>query len=236
MRWLHGICGLAVALSGAITLPGLAAEERTLVPVEMIDWNPIEFAGHTRYTRVEAPGDAGHDAILAECEDSTASGLMLERKTGLEQTPILEWRWRVDSVYTDIDETEKSGDDYPARIYVVAERWPRFRSRAINYVWSSAQPKGETWENAFASQFRMVAVQSGDAYAGRWITERRDVLADFRRLHGIEPDHVDALAIMTDCDNAGQRANAWYGPIRWLPDNHAVDRQRAAEAQQGSGH
>ncbi|MBS3747844.1 MAG: DUF3047 domain-containing protein [Wenzhouxiangellaceae bacterium] len=236
MRWLHGICGLAIALSGAITLPGLAAGERTLVPAEMIAWSPIEFAGHTRYTRVEAPGNAGHDAVLAECRNSSASGLMLERKISLQQTPILEWRWRVDSVYTDIDETEKSGDDYPARIYVVAERWPRFRSRIINYVWSSSRSEGDTWDNAFASQFRMIAIQSGESRLGEWMTERRDVLADFRRLHGIEPDHVDALAIMTDCDNAGQRANAWYGPIRWLPDDYAGDRQPAAKAQRGSGH
>jgi len=47
------------------------------------------------------------------------------------------------------------------------------------------------------------------------------VRADFRQLHGIEFDTVDALAIMTDCDNAGQQATAWYGPARWLPDGPA---------------
>jgi hypothetical protein len=48
------------------------------------------------------------------------------------------------------------------------------------------------------------------------VTERRNVLEDFRRLHDLEPTHIDALAIMTDCDNAGQSTTAWYGPIRWL--------------------
>lgn len=187
-------------------------------PADFLDGTVREFGPRTEY-RLADPDEteADHAAVYASCRDASASALVVERKTSLEQTPILEWRWRVDSIYRNIDETQKSGDDYPARIYVVAERWPRFRSRVISYVWSSSQPKGETWANAFASQFQMVAVRSGESELGRWITERRDVLADFRRLHDIALDTVDALAIMTDCDNAGQQATAWYGPVRWLP-------------------
>jgi len=188
------------------------------LPAEFLDGTVREFAQRTEY-RIVAPDETrtGHAAVFARCRGQQASALVVERETSLRDTPILEWRWRVDSIYRNIDETEKSGDDYPARIYVVAERWPRFRSRVINYVWSSEQPKGETWENAFASQFQMVAIRSGAEKLGRWITERRDVRADFRRLHGIDFETVDALAIMTDCDNAGQQATAWYGPARWLP-------------------
>jgi len=192
------------------------------LPAEFLDGTVREFAQRTEYRLAEASEtEAGHAAVLARCSGRKASALVVERETSLRDTPILEWRWRVDSIYDNIDETEKSGDDYPARVYVVAERWPRFRSRAINYVWSSAQPKGETWENAFASQFQMVAIRSGEEKLGQWITERRDVRADFRQLHGIEFDTVDALAIMTDCDNAGQQATAWYGPARWLTDGPA---------------
>lgn len=191
-----------------------------LEPAEFLDGTVREFAQRTEY-RLADPDEteAGHAAVHASCRDASASALVIERETDLERTPILEWRWRVDSIYRNIDETEKSGDDYPARIYVVAERWPRFRSRVINYVWSSSQPEGESWANAFASQFQMVAVRSGESELGRWITERRNVLADFRRLHDIAPDTVDALAIMTDCDNAGQQASAWYGPVRWRAHN-----------------
>ena len=197
-----------------------SASPAQLEPEDFLGGTVREFAQRTEY-RLAGPDEteAGHAAVYARCRDASASALVVERKTSLEQTPILEWRWRVDSIYRNIDETEKSGDDYPARIYVVAERWPRFRGRVINYVWSSSQPEGGTWANAFASQFQMVAVRSGEANVGQWITERRDVLADFRRLHGIAPDTVDALAIMTDCDNAGQQATAWYGPVRWLPDD-----------------
>ena len=131
-------------------MPGLADEESSFLPAEIIGWESLEFDGRTAYTLAE-PSASGteHDSVQAKCENSSASGLILERPISLEQTPILEWRWRVDSIYEGIDETEKSGDDYPARIYVVAERWPRFRSRVVNYVWSSSQPRGAAWDNAF---------------------------------------------------------------------------------------
>ena len=59
----------------------------------------------------------------------------------------------------------------------------------------------------------MVAVQSGPSQAGQWLTEERDILADYRRLFGEEPGEAEAIAIMTDTDNTGERATAWYGEI-----------------------
>ena len=59
----------------------------------------------------------------------------------------------------------------------------------------------------------MVAVESGPAKAGQWMLEQRDILADYRLLFGEEPGDIGAIAIMTDCDNTGGEAAAWYGEI-----------------------
>ncbi len=191
--------------------------EREFEPAAIVQWPTVEFEAHTGYSLHSAEqAGADHEAIQARCDSASASGHILERTVDLTRTPILEWRWRVDSIYTGIDERTRAGDDYPARIYVIARRWPQWRSRVISYVWSSAQPAGSDWPNAFADQFRMLAVRSGSEGLGQWHRERRDVRADFRALHGMEVDTIDALAIMTDCDNAGQSTTAWYGPIRWL--------------------
>ncbi len=193
-------------------------------PDAIVDWTEQRFAGTTDY-RLAEPETAGapHAAVRADCSEATASGRLLEREVRLDETPILEWRWRVDSVYSGLDETTRPGDDYPARVYVIAKRWPAFRSRAINYVWSSSRPPGSSWENAFAEQFMMVAVQSGPKRTGEWLTQRRNVAEDFKRFHDLDIDRVDVVAIMTDCDNTGQSTTAWYGPIRWRRD--AADRR-----------
>lgn len=201
-----------------VLIAGSVSAQSDYSPNQIVNWSEQEFEGRTAYSLIDASEtEARHAAVRAECSGATASGRLLETEVGLDDTPILEWSWRIDNVYEGIDETVKDGDDYPARVYVIARRWPNFRSRAINYVWSSSQPAGSSWPNAFADQFAMVAVRSGPAGAGEWLTERRDVAEDFRRFHDLEVDTVDVVAIMTDCDNAGQSATAWYGPIRWLP-------------------
>jgi hypothetical protein len=133
----------------------------------------------------------------------------------LTRTPVLEWSWRVDDTFGDIDETKKAGDDYPARIYVVDEH-PIFpwRTRALSYVWSSAMPEGADWPNAYAGQVHMIAVDSGTEGLGTWQSYRRNLRADFRRYHDREVERVDAIAIMSDCDDTGKRSEAWFGEIR----------------------
>ena len=212
MRVVWGLTALALTVAVGATEPD---QERVFDPAGILEWSSVEFEGRTEY-RLQSAEQAGadHAAVRADCTAASASGRILEQAIDLTATPILEWRWRVDSIYTGLDERSKAGDDYPARVYVVAQRWPRWRSRAINYVWSSGQPIMSDWPNAFAGQFRMLALRSGADGLGEWQTERRDLRADFRALHGIELEQIDALAIMTDCDNAGQSATAWYGPIR----------------------
>ncbi|NQU60943.1 MAG: DUF3047 domain-containing protein [Rhodospirillales bacterium] len=50
------------------------------------------------------------------------------------------------------------------------------------------------------------------AATGRWITERRDVLADYRRAFGAEPgDGIRAVALFTDNDQTKEPIEAYYG-------------------------
>ncbi len=60
----------------------------------------------------------------------------------------------------------------------------------------------------------MIALQSGDQRAGSWLEERVNVYEDYRRLFGEEPPPVGAIAIMTDTDQTGERAVAWYDDLR----------------------
>jgi hypothetical protein len=173
------------------------------------------LVGETVYSLADRDGRA---AVHAQCRES-ASGLFLYQRLDVSNTPWLEWSWRVDQTFGDIDETTRAGDDYPARLYVVVDggllRW---RTRSVNYVWASRAPAGADWPNAYAAQNHMLAVRSGDGDAGRWVTERRNVVEDFRRFHGLDVTHIDAIAIMTDCDDIGSEARAWYGAIRLLGD------------------
>jgi len=51
----------------------------------------------------------------------------------------------------------------------------------------------------------------GPGLAGELVRERRNVREDWRRAFGQDIEAIDAVAIMTDTDNSGQKARAWYG-------------------------
>lgn len=177
---------------------------------DLSGWQTESFSGETEYSLVEKDGRR----VLQAVSRGTASGLYREIRVDLDRTPYLNWTWRVANVLEGVNERTKSGDDYPARVYVVVSGKLFFwRTRAVNYVWSSNQPAGSTWPNAYTSNARMMTVESGQEKTGQWVTEKRNVQADFKQLFGDDIDHIDAVAIMTDADNSGQAATAWYGDI-----------------------
>ena len=150
--------------------------------------------------------------VLEAASKGAASGLVREIRIDLEKLPYLNWSWRVDDVLTGIDERTKAGDDYPARVYVIVSGGIAFwRTRTLIYVWSSRQPAGSTWENAFTGNARVMALRSGKGTG--WVNERRDVRADFKTCFNDDITFIDAVAIMTDTDNSQQAAIAWYGDI-----------------------
>ena len=131
------------------------------------------------------------------------------------------------------DETTRQGDDYAARVYVAfkfdparATLWERTKFRVIrllyrvdppraviNYIWASRLPKGQAMTSPHFDQITMVAVESGPEKAGRWVCEGRNVYDDYLRLFGEAPTPLSGVAIMTDTDNTGEDAVAYYADL-----------------------
>jgi len=175
-------------------------------------WQVKSFAGETRYTPVTIDG---RPALRAEARAS-ASGLIYKKEIDPRKLPILSWSWKIDGVLAKGDATTKKGDDYAARVYVVFPSFLFWRTKAINYIWANKLPKGDRVYNPFTANAAMIAVESGNAMAGRWLDEKRDVREDYISMFHGEPPMIGAIAIMTDTDNTGETATAYYGAIRLL--------------------
>lgn len=201
--------------------------------VESNEWEPYSFGesyGTTQYSVVQKDGRT----VMHANSSASASGLIRRVTFDPTTTPIIEWSWTVASVLPMGDARTKSGDDYAARIYVtfmfdpnaplsermiyrtVSALFNEVPFRAINYIWANKLPQGAHVKNAYSSSVCMIAVQSGNASAGAWKEERRDLVEDYRMCFGSEPTKVNGVAIMTDSDNTKGEAEAWYGDIRLL--------------------
>ncbi|MCF8076643.1 MAG: DUF3047 domain-containing protein [Desulfotignum sp.] len=202
-------------------------------------WEPMTFSGidrHTRYTLIQ---DDGRTVIQADSRNA-ASGLIRFLRMDPADYPVIQWQWKIDHVLEKGDAGTRQGDDYAARIYVAfafdpdqASWWERARHKtaaafsgkevpgsALNYIWANRARKNSILTNPYLPESMMVAVQSGNTHAGRWITEKRNIEADYRQAFGRTPPEIIGIGIMTDTDDTGEKTAGYYGDIRLHPSRN----------------
>ncbi|GAA6134789.1 DUF3047 domain-containing protein [Oceaniserpentilla sp. 4NH20-0058] len=183
-------------------------------------WQNKSFVGETKYSLV----DLDQKTVLKAVADQSASGIAKELRIDLKKTPFINWSWRIENYLSGLDETKKKGDDYVARLYLVKSGgFFIWKTKALNYVWSSNQATGAKWDNAYAgSNARMLAVRSANDPLNQWVSEKRNVFEDMIALYGDKGSqkenedayrYIDVVAIMTDTDDSKGKAIAYYGDI-----------------------
>lgn len=195
-------------------------------------WKPLTFKKIERHTRYAVVKDG--DAVTVKAvSEASSSGLIREIRINPQDYPIVQWQWKVANLLKKGDVSRKAGDDYPARIYITFEyssdrvglfdkakyeairllygRYPPIG--AINYIWESKAPVGTIVPNPFTDRAMMIVVESGASRLNRWLVEERNVFEDYQKAFGEEPPMISGIAIMTDTDNTGESATAYYGDI-----------------------
>ncbi|BBA69695.1 DUF3047 domain-containing protein [Geobacter sulfurreducens] len=203
-----------VAIALLLALAGTAAAMAVgrFSAGDLTGWQEQTFRGK-RKTTYSLVKDGELTVLKAESRGS-ASGLTRKMSFDPKTQPWLRWSWKIAGTLKKGNEGAKEGDDYAARVYVIFPGTFFWQTRAINYIWANRLPKGASTPNPFAPRnVMMVAVESGDSGAGKWLSEERNVYEDYMRLFGEEPPRAEGVALMTDSDNTGSEATAWYGDI-----------------------
>lgn len=195
-------------------------------------WKPQTFKKIQRHTAYSLVKDEG-TVVVKAISESSASGLVREIQIDPKEYPIVQWRWKVENILKKGNVRLKEGDDYPARLYITFEydssklnllekvkfeavrllygQYPPIA--AINYIWESAAPVGTSIPNPYTDRVMMVVVESGATKLNQWVNEERNLYEDFKKAFGYEPPMISGVAIMTDTDNTGESAIAYYGDI-----------------------
>jgi hypothetical protein len=190
---------------------GTGATPPTEIPIarfsasDLSGWSDKAIKGKTSYTL--------EDGVLKAHSVKAASGKIKKISVDVHKYPKISWSWRVEHTLKREDIKLKSGDDFAARVYVLFPRTFFWRMRAINYVWAAKMPKGSEAPSPYTANSMIVAVESGEEEAGKWIVEERNIYEDYKRIFGEEPPLLGGVAIMTDTDDTLDEATAWYGDI-----------------------
>ena len=172
-------------------------------------WHTKKFKGETSYS----PEWQGGRVVTRAESEGAASGRYHPLQLSVNNYPEISWSWKIRQTVPVTDPMTKAGDDYAARVYLIFPGRFFWQRRAITYVWADQQPVGTVLPSPFTDQVALIVVESGNRYAGNWREETRNYAADYRSFfHEDAPDPI-AVAIMTDTDNTGGRATAWYGDI-----------------------
>ena len=125
----------------------------------MDDWENKSFEGETQYSLKERRTE-----FLLTCRKHAIRFCTVYKKikVNIHETPFLNWSWRVDQALPELNEKDKNGDDYAARIYVVFKTgFTPLSAKALNYVWSSNNDSSEShWPNAFTEKAIMIPLRS----------------------------------------------------------------------------
>src|SRR5688572_29776588 len=215
------LAAMAVVLGGRLPRAGAGSVE----PVE--DWSQVPLGvrgvppgwekyetprGHPAYdfTVVE---DGGRRALTLRSADDHST-IAKQIRVDLGATPLLTWQWKVVSLPRGADLRERATSDATGHIFVV---WPRFpalvRSRLVGYVWDPNLPVGTVVNSRKTGTVTFVVARSGERGLGRWMDERRDVVADHRKIFGEAPAAPGAIALSIDTNDTRATAEALFGRI-----------------------
>lgn len=195
-------------------------------------WKSLTFPRIPEHTLYEVIRE-GSNSLLKATTSASASGLTFKKTFNVKDYPVVTWRWKVDRVFDKGDATKKTGDDYPARVYIIFEYDPQKASlgkkakyglakklygeypphSSLNYIWANKKHDKPFIESPYTSLSRMIPLKSGNASAGKWAVETVDVLADYKKVFGREPPEKASLAIMSDSDNTEEEATAYFDYI-----------------------
>ncbi len=203
---------------------------------EISGWKEMNFRGitPTEYKLYDYDGKT----VVKAISNNSSSGLIKEVEIDLKEFPILNWEWKVTGIFEDGDVFKKSGDDYPARIYLVFDYdiknlsrgkrnqirllrtfYGQVPTRAINYIYESRAEVGTIVENPYTDLVTMVVVDSGTDSLNEWQSYSRNVYEDYLEIFGEEPPKVIGVAIMTDSDDTGESTTTYFGDIYFEESN-----------------
>jgi len=159
-------------------------------------------------------GSNGNGNFIRAEAEGVASGLGKEVLINLNKTPFINITWKVEKDLSGIKENSKKGHDFAARVFVVKKTGATALSnRAVNYVFSSNNSINESWISPFTKKSIDYVLSTTKDNLNQWVTVKANVKDHFKKLHNLEVNELNGVAIMTDTDNSKLKAISYYQNI-----------------------
>ncbi|MBW2638236.1 MAG: DUF3047 domain-containing protein [Deltaproteobacteria bacterium] len=204
-----------------------AEKEKELLFHEDFDtldgWKPYKFPKIERQSSYSIVQEGSASYLRAE-SNASASALLYKTPFDITRYNKVRWRWKIENVYEKRNAAEKTGDDYPIRIYIIFEYDPDDASFAerityglaktfygeypphssLNYIWGNKPQEKKIITSTYTDRAKMIVMESGVEKAKTWVDEEVNILDDYKKAFGKQPPSTASIAIMSDSDNTGE--------------------------------
>lgn len=128
--------------------------------------------------------------------------------------PYLVWTWKAVTLPSKGDVRDSSKNDQALQLLVAFKD-----GRVISYVWDSNAPKGTVVDQSipwpFSIKIKVVVVQSGSADLDKWVTNRRNIYEDYKRLFGKEPPRAERVRVQMNTQYTRSSAEGFVRDVRF---------------------
>jgi len=140
------------------------------------------------------------------------SSYALEREVDVDphQAPFLTWKWQARQLPAGGDFRHSKSDDQAAQVLVgFADK------RVLSYIWDTTAPSGimESASSIPLVHIYAVVCRSGASDLNRWLTENRNLGADYEKAYGRPAPRVKGIRLQINTQHTGTAAESCFGEI-----------------------
>jgi hypothetical protein len=224
------LCAASVANAAGNQLqPYAAAGSAPAAP-----WHVVGLPQQTKpFTRFSVADIDGKRALRIEAVESYGN---LVHSLSMEKASTkLSWRWRVEVLNPAVNLRVREGDDSALKVcalwdlplenvpFVERQILRVARSKTaeplpaatVCYVWDARLAQGTELDSPFTHRLRYVVLRTGDK-PDQWLSEKRDIGADFLKFFGNESATLPPLigiAVGADADNTHSRSVGYVADL-----------------------
>ncbi|HJV84861.1 MAG TPA: DUF3047 domain-containing protein [Noviherbaspirillum sp.] len=196
-------------------------------------WKPLIILRTKKPTQYQLVSKEGKTVLHARA-DSASSALMHDLDVDPARRPWLQWQWQIPALLKTADNTKRTTEDSPVRIVLGFDgdkdslpftdqvlfetakvvTGHDFPYATLMYIWENNLPVGTIIRSTYSSRIKMMVAESGSTGLGEWRVFSRNIIEDYEKAFGEKPGRLIGIGVLTDTDNTGESAEAWYGDIR----------------------
>jgi hypothetical protein len=177
-------------------------------------WQQVKFGTPTDYRVVQD----GTNFFLQAIADKSCSAFSVKLNIKPPEKLILRWRWKIDYAPTNGSERVTKRFDHAARVFVAFDTFIG-PPRSLDYIWANEETVGTILPHPLSGRTQLLVVESGNARAGEWISEERDVTADWKSCFGQKAmPKIIGIGVLTDGDSLGCKLVADYADIELVSE------------------